>query len=367
MLLVGAGQAHLEVVRRARRLQDAGLALTLVAPDNFRHAGLATAVLSGALPRNEERVVVERLCNRRGVDHIVERPLGMSQRNRHLWLGSGRALAYDAISFNLGSEINHQGFDTTGSEAQVWPVRPARRILDLHKALCADTAKGKAGVVAVVGGGSSGCEIAACIAALVEGSAMRVRLLTRNSRLLPQAPHAASRWLARELAGRGIDILLDAEVTSSNGRCINTADGRRFTADHVVLATGLRAPGAMQATGLPASDRGLLVRTGLYSPADPHVFAAGDCADITAHSLANHGAYGRRQGPLLAHNLVASLSKRRFRSCKPAHRHLVILELGNGTALAYRGRWWSHGRKSLNLKRRLECGLISRFRDPESS
>lgn len=359
VLLVGAGHAHLEVVRRAQRFREAGLEVTLVAPDDFRQPGIATSVLSGAVSPDQSRISVARHCQHHGVNHIVERVLGMSLEQRLLWLGTGRTLVYDAVSFDVGSEVDMNSIDSTGSAARIWPVRPARRLLDLHTALRADMAAGKTGVITVVGGGASGCEAAATIAALVEGSAMRVVIVTRGNRLWPEAPHNASRWLMRDLANRGVDILLRTQINASRGRCVYATDGRRFVADHVVLATGLKAPGVIRASGLPASDKGLAVEAGLYSPAAYNVFAAGDCADFMPRRLTRQNMHGIRQAPILAHNLVATVKERAFRNYRPVRHSLKVVDLGNGIGIACRGRWWWHGRRALALKQRREKGFMA--------
>lgn len=362
IVLVGAGHAHLDVIRRAGTFRNAGLELSVVDPGDFWYSGLATGVLSGALPGDEDRVDVQRLCARHGVQHIAARAVGLAHRERRLWLACGRTLTFDALSFNVGSAVDTGTFEIAGAEARIWPVKPVRMLVDLHRALRHDIARGKAGVVAVVGGGASGCEVAANIATLTAGSRLRVLLVARSARLWPDAPQAAARRLTRVLAQRGVDIVLESNVTGIAGRGIQTADGRRFGADHVVLATGLSAPGVVRATGLPASVRGLAIGPELCSPEDPRVFAAGDCADFLLRALPCQGVHSVRQGPVLANNLIAALGTRVARRYKPRRHHLLILDMGDGTAIARRGRFWWHGRKSLVWKRRLDRGFMARFR-----
>lgn len=364
MVLVGAGHAHLQVIANAERLRAAGVDLSVVDPGDFRYSGLATGVLSGAVARDDNRVELAGLCLRHGVNHVAERAVGLAHRKRCLWLASGQTLTYDALSFNVGSLVDQRPFDTVGAEASIWPVKPLRVLADLYKALCADMARDRHGVVAVIGGGPSGCEVAANVAALVAGSRLRVMLVTRADRLWRDAPRGAARRLARELALRGVDIVLNTTITGSTGRCIYTSDGRRFAADHVVLATGPCAPAVVHATSLPASAGGLEVASTLHSPADSRVFAVGDCADFRPRTLPCHGVHAVRQAPVLMHNLIAAVGHRRCLHYRPGRNRLLILDLGDGTGLARRGRLWWHGRLSLRWKRRLDFGFMARLREP---
>jgi hypothetical protein len=49
----------------------------------------------------------------------------------------------------------------------------------------------------------------------------------------------------------------------------------------------------------------------------------------------------------------------------PQRRALLILNLGDGTALAVRGRWWWHGRAALGLKDWIDTRWLARLRWPD--
>src|SRR5699024_2222586 len=128
-------------------------------------------------------------------------------------------------------------------------------------------------------------------------------------------------------AARGVDILLETSVVGSAERALVTRDGRRFTADHAVLATGLRAPQITCASALPASEHGLQVGARLYSPGDAQVFAAGDCADFMPGALRCQGAHDLRQASVLERNLIAGLRNRPYRRYRPYRHPLTFVDL----------------------------------------
>src|SRR5699024_1427374 len=226
------------------------------------------------------------------------------------------------------------------TRARIWPVAPVHMLWPLRRALLEARAGNGDDTIAVVGGGACGCEAAANIAALVAGSGMRVLLITRGKRLWPRAPLAAANRVMRVLATRGVDIVFESTVTGSAGCAIHTRDGRRFAADHIVLASGGHAPQIVHASTLPASDRGLQVGARLHSPADARVFAVGGCGDFTPRPLPPRDGRDLRQASVLAHNLIAGLRNRPYRRYRPRRHPLTFLDLGDGSAVAVRGRLW---------------------------
>jgi NADH dehydrogenase FAD-containing subunit len=70
LLLVGAGHAHLYVVKRAGELAAAGYRVQLVAPRYFDYSGVASATAAGVLPSDAGRI-------------DVRAPAGLSQVEFH--------------------------------------------------------------------------------------------------------------------------------------------------------------------------------------------------------------------------------------------------------------------------------------------
>jgi NADH dehydrogenase FAD-containing subunit len=129
------------------------------------------------------------------------------------------------------------------------------------------------------------------------------------------------------------------------------------------MATGLQAPAVIADLGMPLSEDGrLAVGPTLQSPEDPRVFAVGDCAVITGSPRPPAGVFGVRAAPILAHNLAALGTGAHHATYAPQSRWLSILDLGDGTGLAVRGRFWSLGRGALMLKRRLDLGFVDSLR-----
>ena len=180
VVLVGAGHAHLLVLRHAGALRAAGVEPILVAPPTFHYSGLATAVLSGALPPGRALLDVGALAARYGVRHLPAEVAAIDRQARRLHLSDGQDLAYDAVSFNIGS-VTAYGGDLQG-EGEAWPVKPLSGLAGLRRRLEDHLADGVSPSIVVAGGGPTGFEIAAALAGRVEraGLSPRVLILRRS-------------------------------------------------------------------------------------------------------------------------------------------------------------------------------------------
>jgi NADH dehydrogenase FAD-containing subunit len=180
---------------------------------------------------------------------------------------------------------------------------------------------------------------------------LALTLIGGASCLVPQFPVAAGAWLAANLRRRGAEVRLGARVVAVEPAAVELADGERLDADVTVLATGLRPPALLAEAGLPCDAAGaMIVDRSLRCPAYPEIFGAGDCIAFAARALPRAGVYAVRQAPVLLQNLVAALAGAPLADFEPQRRYLLVLNLGDGTGLAVRGRRWWYGRGALRVK-----------------
>ncbi|AWM78026.1 NAD(P)/FAD-dependent oxidoreductase [Phenylobacterium parvum] len=360
VVLVGAGHAHLLVLKHAGALRAAGVEPILVAPPTFHYSGLATAVLSGALPPGRALLDVGALAARYGVRHLPAEVAAIDRQARRLHLSDGQDLAYDAVSFNIGS-VTACGGDLQG-EGEAWPVKPLSGLAGLRRRLEDHLADGVSPSIVVAGGGPTGFEVAAALAGRVERAGLSPRVLILRRSMPDWASARALGRLSAALQRRGI-LQTSGEAAGRRPGEVLLLDGGALPCDLLVMATGLQAPAVIADLGLPLSQDGrLAVGPTLQSPGDPTVLAVGDCAVITGSPRPPAGVFGVRAAPILAHNLAALGTGARLATFAPQSRWLSILDLGDGTGLALRGRVWSLGRGALMLKRRLDLGFVDGLR-----
>ena len=356
LLLVGAGHAHLHLLRHASRLEAAGYRTTVVAPARFDYSGAASGIAAGGRDPAEGRIDVAALARHHRVDHRQGLVTEVDPVSRTATTDDGSRLGWDVVSFNIGS-VADVGSGEGGAEGVV-VVKPLVDLTRLRERLRLPPA-GRGHHLTVVGAGASGIELAAHLAARQDTDL--VRLLEASPRIGAFLPPRAARRLGRLLASRGVQVLTEADPVRIEEDAVVLRDGTRLAHDTVVVATGLAAPPL--ATRAPlGGPQGFPVRATLQHRDHDDVYAAGDCADFLPGPLPRIGVHGVRQGPVLLAALEARASGATAPVYRPQRQVLSILDLGGGTALAVRGRWWWLGRSSLALKRRIDRRWLSTYR-----
>ncbi|WP_372707362.1 NAD(P)/FAD-dependent oxidoreductase [Brevundimonas sp.] len=361
LVLVGAGHAHLHLVREADRLRAAGLAVTLIAPCRFQYSGLASGVLSGALEVEAAEIDVVALAADFGVRHLPQPVTAIDRKARTLTLAGGATEPFDVLSLNIGSLAS----DPHGlaAHAGVWPVKPLANLFALRARIEVEIARGGPSPrMMVAGGGQSALEIAASLCGLIEKAGLRPDVTVAAPVFGATLPAAARARLLASLTKRGVSLRTGTVVGREADAC-RLADGAVWPCDHLVLATGLVAPPLIDDLALPVDGDGRLrVTATLQSVGDSAIFAAGDCAVIADDPRPAAGIFGVRAAPVLLNNLAAMGNDRTLKTYQPQRRWLSIMDLGDGCGLAIRGQFWSLGQPALRFKRYLDLGFVRRMR-----
>ncbi|MBA2636395.1 MAG: FAD-dependent oxidoreductase [Sphingomonas sp.] len=337
LILLGAGHAHLLLTERLDVLHGAGIDPLLIAPRWFDYSGLATGVLSGALPPDANRIDVACLASRRRLAFVAGRAIAIDRAARVVALADGSRHHFDLLSLNLGS-VAAAGI--AGNDA--WPVKPLAGLTALRAHIESQPEFPR---LLIVGAGPSGTEVAAALLGLAErmGAVPRITLTGRRT-------DAERSWrsLYASLEGRGLNLLPEGAPLPEH--------------DLTIAATGLRAPSLVREAGLGnRSGGGVEVAATLRSTIDPAIFAVGDCADFGPHDLPHQGVFGVRQAPVLIRNLAAAARGKPLEDYRPQRWWLAIMDLGNGTGFATWGPFAWRSRAMLRWKRRLDLAFVRRF------
>ena len=379
IVLVGLGHAHLLVASRATEFRSAGHDLTLIDPGTFWYSSIASGLLGGRYERGDDVIEADAFAAGLGIAHVAARAVGLDRAARTVRLDRGAAVPYDLVSFNVGSVVRPPF--PVDAAAATWSAKPIAKFLDLRAALTRSIEMGREPRVVTVGGNYSGCELTCNVAALVRscGGQARITLLCDGDRLLAGEPPGARRAMARVLENYGAEVRLGARAEHVRADGSGDADddaldgsgpgvvaiegGGGVPFDHAILATGLSASPLMGNLGLPTDPaRGLHVTRSLHSPADPRVFAAGDCADVAGRPLPRVGVFGVRAAPVLARNLLAAAAGEPLRRYRPQRVWFASQNLGDGTGLATWGPLWWRGRAALAIKDRIDRRFMNYYR-----
>ena len=361
-VLVGAGHAHLHVIASAEDFRRRGHKLTVIAPDAFWYSGLATGMVGGLYPPELDRIDVAALASRHGARFVQDRVVGLDPQARRVLLERHAPVPFDALSLTLGSAPPElPGPDQPG----VYSVKPISRLRHLRDDLEARFRAGSPVRVVIGGAGATAAELAANIAALAARSHADVDIvvLASGSSALRQLPGRAGLSVRNRLQARGVSFRSESRVTRlEEGRAV-LEDGRQVAFDIFLNATGLKPAPILKQFGLPLDAEGaLILDTFLRSPADPAIHGGSDCIALAGHALPRIGVHAIRQAPILLHNLIAALDGTAPRRFEPQRRYLWIMNLGDGTGVAMRGRLWWPGRAAFLLKDWIDRRFLSSYR-----
>jgi selenide, water dikinase len=373
LLLVGAGHAHLEILRRLHRRPLREVELEVVSLGPLHHySGMAPGYLQGIYREEEIAVRVPDLVARAGGRFVAGRAVGImpgEQRVRVETSAGERLISYDLVSFAVGS--NTAGVEDPGVAAEAQRIKPLARVRDLRQRLLALAEDGEGEVpLAVVGGGAAGVEVALAAAAVLEKARTRtphrITLLDAGGEILPGYRERFRRRAGAILAERGIAVRTGQRVAAVTAEEIVIADGGRVPSRLTVWLTGAVAWPLFQGSGLPLDERGfLLLDDALRSLADPRIFAVGDCGTLASHpDTPKAGVYAVREGPVLWQSLKAAITGGEPPHYTPQQGFLSILNTADGRALLdYKGIV-SHSRWAWRLKDAIDRRFMARYQKP---
>ena len=148
----------------------------------------------------------------------------------------------------------------------------------------------------------------------------------------------------RAFAVRGIALREHARANGITGDAVKLESGDTIAADAVLVTTDAAAPVWFRDTGLAVDAKGFLaVGPTLQSTNDADVFAAGDCAALTASPREKAGVYAVRAGPPLADNLHRRARGVQTETWYPQRHHLALISTGERYAIASLGAFKAEG------------------------
>src|SRR4051812_10886426 len=156
LVLLGAGHAHLHVLRELARRPIDGLETMLVTPGEQYSGAMVPGFLQGRYEADDLRFDLAGLAQRaraRLIHSAVDR---VDAARRVVLLPQGDELPFDVCSLDVGCDS--AGVDTPGVAEHAITLRPASRALELRERVDALVAQGRPIAAVVVGGGATGVE-----------------------------------------------------------------------------------------------------------------------------------------------------------------------------------------------------------------
>lgn len=346
LVLAGAGHSHAKVLLEFARRPVEGLEIVLVSPGSLApYSGMVPGWLAGHYQWEACCIDFGHLCRMAKARWLAASVVGCDTQQQTLRLDSGEQLGWDFLSLDIGSTLRPAGSAST----RLLPMRPLSMLKTRWDRLLQqlrDWPSGKPCQVLMVGGGAAGVESLLAVWQSMRKAAPAVDFrfaLATQGELVPGLAPGAARRLRAHLAARNIDLhsdFLAAEVVEHG---VADHEGKHLQADVVLWATGAAAHAWPAESGLPVDAKGFVrIDRCLRAVGHPRIFASGDCAGWEP-PLPKAGVFAVRMGPVLAHNLRASILGQALRSYRPQRRFLVLIGTGDAHAVAARGGWALEG------------------------
>jgi selenide,water dikinase len=346
IVLLGAGHAHVEVLRRFAMRPEPGLRLTLIGREpETPYSGMLPGLIRSDYTHAEAHIDLAPLAAMAQARLILAEATAIDPNRRTITVTGRPEIDFDLLSIDVG------GIPVVPPGAGIG-VKPIGLFLDRLHRLEAELPPGAR--IAVVGGGPGGVELALALAARFAGQ-LRLVLVSATAEPLATAPAAARRAVRQALVDADVELVSGVTATSLEAGRLILSDGSAIEVATALWATGVEGPPFLAASGL-ACDRAGCVRVTaeLRSVSHDHIFAAGDCAAVEGDNRPKAGVWAVRAGAPLAENLRRAANGRGLQSWRPQRDALAILGLGHGRAVAWRNGLAVQGHKVWWLKDRID-------------
>ncbi|HEX7383783.1 MAG TPA: FAD-dependent oxidoreductase, partial [Burkholderiaceae bacterium] len=270
LVLLGAGHAHLHVLREFARRPPEDARVTLVSPhDRTLYSGMVPGWVAGHYREDDCAIRIAPLIEGSPIAWRRTEAVGIDAGARRVRLADGESIGYDALSLDTGATMSREAI--AGSAEHGVFVRPLERFAALWRAL-AEAAERRYVCVVVVGGGAAGFELALAARHALAGRG-HISLVTGPAPLLAGHARAARVRARRTLERRGV-LVFEATCTEVRATQVVLEGGLRLACDAALLAIGAAAPAWLADSGLALDGAGFVAtRPTLQSTSHPEVFA----------------------------------------------------------------------------------------------
>ena len=366
LVLVGAGHAHLEVLRRFILTPPPHVELTLISLDDCHHySGMVPGYLQGTYAEKAITVDLPGLAERANGRFIKAKAVGIDPKIRAVQLADADPVTYDLVSFNLGSQAAGAAVESVKQHAVL--IKPFSQATHLRQRIQALAEKKKASVchIAVVGGGAAGFEVACALDAVLEqaGQRRQISLFDASSAILAGYSYGFRNRAERILDQKKIAVFTNQRVCGVRSDSVELGNSSSAPSNLTVWLSGAAASPVFHDCGLSVDDRGfLLVNEALHSVDDACVFGVGDCSTLVAYpQTPKAGVYAVRQGPVLWESLTTVINGKTLPHYEPQSGFLSILNTADGKALLRYKSIVSHSRWAWKLKDWVDRRFMRRY------
>ena len=371
LLLIGAGHAHVEVLRQFSLHPAANAAITMVNPQpRMLYAGMLPGLVAGHYDAGQCQVDLVPLARKAGIELLADRVAGLDALGRVATTASGRRLEFDFASIDIG--VTPFAPEVPGLRRFALLAKPLEVFLEGWDRVRELAREGALSRLTVVGGSAAAVELMLAMRHRLQRElpppvfgGFGFSIVTEGPRLLPDLPEQLGLALEALCVARGISLLRGATVKLVERGCLLLSNGAQLASDITVWASGAYPARWLAAAGLACDMAGFIqTDAGLRSLSHKRIFGAGDCSIAQQPPRPLVGSCGLPQGPALAANLRQALAGQPSLPWAPPQDERAMLSLGGRKALGMRGaamlnspHWFNWRWKDWNDRR-----WVGRFR-----
>lgn len=335
VLVVGGGVAGVRVAKDLLERHIGRLDLTLVSATSYLqyHAAFYRRLNSDNDPT--VRIPLEDIFYKKKV-LIVEDRIERIDFQTHTAYGKEKEYGYDHLVLAMGSEVAYYNIPGLRELAHTFKtyddvVRLQNHLIKVFRTSRAtDKNIASSTRFVVVGGGSTGAEVAGELAFLtrrlarehgIDPSLVTIDLISATSRLTPLLPERVSHAVEERLRVLGVNVYLHHRLMKEEVAEVFLKDMVLRTKT-VIWVAGTMGNHFYRRWGLPVSSSGQVeVEKTLAVKGYPSVFAGGDGAWVTDSGLVDSAG---RHGECIAENITRSLKGVPLKKYRPASYTISI-------------------------------------------
>lgn len=356
IVLVGGGHAHLKCLLDIKMNKPfPNQNVLLISPDRYQYySGMFSGYTEGLYSIDEIRIDLKNMSEKAGVTFIEDKVTEVSVSDKTLMTKAGTSIPFSVVSFDTGSFVE----GPSSFKDYLVQIKPNYLFANKMKEFR------EVEFPVVVGGGSSGVEIALAITAWRKknGFPSNVALIT-SSKLLTASSRKASNLIRGIALKKGLSVIEDDSVANMDGSHVITKNGRSLPHSRVLWLTGPSSPDIFKKSSLPCDRNGfLLAERTLQAKGLPFIFGAGDCITLEAFpDLPKNGVYAVRQAELLWKNIKSYINGEECSTFTPQRHFLSLLSTGNKEALLQYGRFSAHNKLAWKLKNKIDADYMKKY------
>ncbi|MCB0405852.1 MAG: selenide, water dikinase SelD, partial [Bdellovibrionales bacterium] len=366
IVLLGAGNAHVQVVRMWAMSPVPESELCLINPDwRVPYSAMVPGAIAGIYERDQIEMDLSSLCGVANVRFLPAKARRVDTQAKLVHLEGRPPISYDVLSINIGSRNTlPPGSDLPEFSLAVRPLcKLLEGIAEFEKWI--EKRQGSAKIT-IVGAGAGGMELSLGLRRRFQRyPKLEIVLLEAQNSLLPHYAPAVRKHLVAALAEHQVQTHAGAAVARCDADRLYLSNGQELETDAVLWATQAAPPALIGASHFKVDKRGfVLVHDTLQSFSDSAVFAVGDCAALESHmNLPKAGVFAVRQGPVLWKNLQAFVQQKRLTKYRPQRKFLTLLNTCDGKAVLSRGQIGMRGSWVWKLKQYIDRNWMEKFQD----